>query len=257
MQDVELAEPGGTRVFGNMTVSHDLIHLIGGEDDTNQNTTRRVLLLLESRPVGPGDAYQRVVQQVLARYVNEGDTTLLTDDGRNYKVPRFLLNDVVRFWRTMAVDFASKQREQAGKKWGIRNIKLRMSRKLIFASGLLVCLGCRLQAVPKERSADELVAFLVDRVSLTPLEILAQAFLDYGPLEAARDTFDAYDSFLGRLSDEPSRRRLENLGVEESNADELFRELHDLSRRFQGGLSTLFFGRHDALRKLTQEYGVF
>jgi len=39
-------EPGRTGVFGNTTFSHGLIHLIGGEDDTNRNTTQRILLLL-------------------------------------------------------------------------------------------------------------------------------------------------------------------------------------------------------------------
>ena len=41
-------EPGTSGVFGRMVGSHDLIHNIGGEDDLNSNTTRRVLLLLES-----------------------------------------------------------------------------------------------------------------------------------------------------------------------------------------------------------------
>ena len=75
--------------------------------------------------------------------------TLTTDRGFKtttaYRV--FLLNDIVRFWRTMAVDFASKQKEIALEEgWGLRNAKLRMSRKLIFASGLLVCFGCNLDS---------------------------------------------------------------------------------------------------------------
>jgi predicted nucleotidyltransferase len=39
-------KPGVEGTFGAMVFSHDLIHQIGGEDDTNQNTTRRLLLCL-------------------------------------------------------------------------------------------------------------------------------------------------------------------------------------------------------------------
>jgi len=64
-------KPGRTGVFGNTTFSHGLIHLIGGEDDTNQNTTQRILLLLESRGINCGetDAYGRVLTGVLNRYL--------------------------------------------------------------------------------------------------------------------------------------------------------------------------------------------
>jgi hypothetical protein len=40
--------PGQTGTFGNMAFSHDIIHQIGGQNDSNKNTTQRILLLLES-----------------------------------------------------------------------------------------------------------------------------------------------------------------------------------------------------------------
>jgi len=38
----EFIEPGKSGAFGKMIGSHGLIHNIGGEDDLNSNTTRRV-----------------------------------------------------------------------------------------------------------------------------------------------------------------------------------------------------------------------
>src|SRR6266436_9827064 len=43
----KLQAPGQTGIFGNMAFSHDIVHQIGGQNDTNRNTTQRILLLLE------------------------------------------------------------------------------------------------------------------------------------------------------------------------------------------------------------------
>ena len=79
----------------------------------------------------------------------------------------------------MAVDFASKQRDRAGKGWGLRNAKLRMSRKLIFASGLLICFSARLDSdLQNKISTDtndvrfQLGNHIRDYVRMTPLEVL-------------------------------------------------------------------------------------
>lgn len=102
--------PGGP--FGSLTFSHDLIHHIGGDDDTNRNTTQRLLLLLESASIGDSEAYDRVVEQVLTRYVDED---MVASGDSPFRVPRFLQNDIARYWRTMAVDFAHKRRVRDAK----------------------------------------------------------------------------------------------------------------------------------------------
>jgi predicted nucleotidyltransferase len=196
-------EPGAEGTFGSMVFSHDLIHEIGGEDDTNRNTTRRLLLLLESRAVGREDAYQRVVRNILNRYLLE-DRGLWKGSG--HRVPRFLQNDFARYWRTMAVDFAYKLRKRAGKGWAIRNIKLRMSRKLIYVSGLLACYRCHLDYSPDDRKAifsdpdrhKEVVEHLETVFRETPLEIVAEVLLRYPRLDdAAKKIFSSYgESFL-------------------------------------------------------------
>jgi predicted nucleotidyltransferase len=256
--------PGPTETFGNMAFSHDIIHQIGGQNDTNKNTTRRVLLLLESRAIGKRtDAYERVIRGVINRYLEE-DNHLLTHDSKRYRVPRFLLNDIVRFWRTMAVDFASKQRDRAGKGWGLRNAKLRMSRKLIFASGLLVCFSANLDPdLQNKISTDKndiklkLINHIRDYVRLTPLDILKRSMEQYSvPRSIAKDLFDAYTEFLRILDDNESRTALDNLRSEDSRTDPTFERVRKISAAFERALDHIFF-ENEQIASRTREYGVF
>jgi predicted nucleotidyltransferase len=263
-ENQRLAEPGPTGTFGNMAFSHDIVHQIGGQNDTNKNTTQRILLLLESTPIGERrEAYDRVIRAVIDRYLEE-DTHLLTRDLKNYRVPRFLLNDIVRFWRTMAVDFANKQRDRAGKGWGLRNAKLRMSRKLIFASGLLVCFSSRLDPdLQNKISTDtndvrfQLGNHIRDYVRLTPLEVLERFTKGYDiPDSIARDLFGSYAEFLRVLDDETSRKALDALRSEGSETDPTFQQIREISKAFMGALDHIFFENRQIAR-LTREYGIF
>jgi predicted nucleotidyltransferase len=259
-----LAEPGPTGTFGNMAFSHDIVHQIGGQNDTNKNTTQRILLLLESTPIGERrEAYDRVIRAVIDRYLEE-DTHLLTRDLKGYRVPRFLLNDIVRFWRTMAVDFANKQRDRAGKGWGLRNAKLRMSRKLIFASGLLICFSARLDSdLQNKISTDtndvrfQLGNHIRDYVRMTPLEVLGSFVKRYNiPDSVAHELFDSYAKFLRVLNEETSRKALDQLRSEDSETDPTFQQIREISETFKGALDDIFFDNRQ-ISRLTREYGVF
>lgn len=264
LKEAEYAGPGPTGIFGNMAFSHDIIHQIGGQYDTNKNTTQRILLLLESCPIGKRtEAYERVIRGVINRYLEE-DVHPLIRDSRRYRVPRFLLNDIVRFWRTMAVDFASKQRDRAGEGWGLRNAKLRMSRKLIFASGLLVCFGTTLDPDLNDQiSTDQdaiklkLVNYIRDRVRLSPLQILAKSVEQYEvPDTTAKELFGAYAEFLGLLDDEQARNALKALRASDSRTDTVFQRVREISRTFENALNHIFF-ENPNVAPLTRKYGVF
>ncbi|MCL5743130.1 MAG: nucleotidyltransferase domain-containing protein [Acidobacteria bacterium] len=257
-------KPGREGTFGTLSFSHELVHRIGGEDDTNRNTTRRILLLLESDVVGRPDAYERVVANVLRRYVLE-DRGFVQRAGP-YHVPRFLLNDFARYWWTMAVDFAYKQRARFGEGAAIRNMKLRMSRKLIYVSGLLTCFGCELgfgsrpleAACPEPGAAPECIDCLRQKLGQTPLEILAGALLHFDHLDdTARRILNAYDGFLGILADADKRHRLETVESEQYESDEVFQEARRLSHDYRDGLLELFFDQTSGLFNLTKNYGVF
>jgi predicted nucleotidyltransferase len=265
MESLQLEAPGTTETFGILASSHELIHHIGGVRDTNQNLTRRVLLLLESRAVNNEIVRDRVVKGVLARYI-DADTSVSWQTKPNWIVPRFLLNDIVRFWRTMAVDYAAKRWEQAGKKWALRNAKLRMSRKLLFVAGLLMCFSLELSSSEGRQeilSSDpeilsrKLADFFQSEMRLTPIEVLAQALLRVDRCEDLAGVVDAYDRFLAILADEDARKHLEELKFEEAGDDSLFTEIRELSHVFQEGLTELFFEADDKLRGLVVKYGVF
>ncbi|HWZ83572.1 MAG TPA: nucleotidyltransferase domain-containing protein [Terriglobales bacterium] len=264
-KDNKYVEPGPTGTFGNMAFSHDIIHQIGGQNDTNKNTTQRILLLLESVVIGKRtDAYERVIRGVIDRYLDEDNNYLLMRDYQRFRVPRFLLNDIVRFWRTMAVDFASKQRDRGGAGWGLRNAKLRMSRKLIFASGLLVCFDAHLnQDLRSQISTDKsdiklkLLQHIRNQVQLTPLEILAKSIERYGVSDSiAQDLFGSYAEFLTVLNDESSREALKNLRAENSRTDRTFQRIREISGTFKNALDHIFF-ENKQIAPLTREYGVF
>jgi hypothetical protein len=223
-----------------------------------------VLLLLESCSIGKRtEAHERVIRAVINRYVEEDDHHL-TSDSTRYRVPRFLLNDIVRFWRTMAVDFASKQRDRGGKGWGLRNAKLRMSRKLIFASGLSICFGVNLDAELNHHiSTDKndiklnLVNYIRERVRLTPLEILAKFMQQYEVREpVANDLFSSYGEFLDLLNNESSREALTALRSSDSRTDATFKKVRQISNIFQNSLDQIFF-ENSTIAPLTRKYGVF
>ncbi|HEU0302344.1 MAG TPA: nucleotidyltransferase domain-containing protein [Longimicrobium sp.] len=261
LREEKLRPPTSGGAFGSVTFSHDLIHRIGGEDDTNHNTTQRLLLLLESVPIGESSAYNRVLERVLERYVEED---LIGSNDTPYRVPRFLQNDIARYWRTMAVDFAHKRRVR-GDGWALRTAKLRMSRKLIYAAGLLSCYSCDFgfpaarQARSLSSAYEAVLNHLGQLVRTTPLDIMAGAVLLYfGKFSgAAAELFAAYDAFLALLNDKEWRTRMKNLSPQSADTDEDYQDVRKLGNRFQDALTEMFLIRKTPLRDLTMRYGVF
>lgn len=259
------AKPGASGIFGRMVGSHDLVHNIGGEDDLNSNVTRRVLLLLESYPVGNREAYDRVRLQILRRYLL--DDRGLTHSSSDIRIPRFLLNDLTRYWRTVTVDFVYKQRADNDRKWALRNAKLRMSRKLIYAAGLAHVFFCHLDEAAKparsrlkdSKDVTLLTKYLSQRLVDAPLETLAKACLMLEiPSVTARSIFGHYDRFLGILDDSEKRKGLEDARTHDDlRQSEAWNEVRQISGPFHEGLVNLFLRDNKYLKQLTMNYGIF
>jgi len=234
--------PGSEEIFGSQVWLNDLRGKIGRDEDSNANLTRRMLFVLESVPVCGDATHARALTGLLTGYL---DANL-----KDYRPPRFLLNDLIRYWRTIAVDFESKMRDRKGEGWGLRNAKLRLSRKSLFAGGLLPVLECYRYV------SDEMAGYLVERMSVPPLDRIADVFVDHRALDAGVRSLSAYDEFLAILDDGEKRRQLTELSVDAAAESSLFTRVAELGREFEGGLLALLFDDPE-LRRRMREYIVF
>jgi hypothetical protein len=234
-------KPGAQGVFGDIVFCDHLVGRIGLDTDDNRNLTRRVLLLLESQPVANDRVHRDCWERVLEGY--------LDDSVKDFRPPRFLLNDVIRYWRTICVDFVGKERQGTGEKWALRNLKLRTSRRVLFAGGLLPILLCH------RHSAKEMRPFLVSRLALPPTDRLAAAFLDCDVPDAGVRALGAYDRWIEMLCDEAVRAELNAIPRSDVDTSLAYQEGRRLAEELEQGLLALLF--ETPLASLVREYGIF
>jgi len=260
LRSMKFVAPGRTGLFGNLVFSHNLVHEIGGDDDTNTNMTRRLLMLLESSAVDVSQSKsvrERVLRVILGRYLQE-DASFLSPAGTKNKAPRFLLNDIVRLWRTMAVDFATKNRDRNNQGWALRNIKLRMSRKLLAMSGILMCIAWPLEPAVTDPLVikDRLIDHLEGWINRSPLHSL-QAFVAQHAAGLEEEVVGPYDEFLALLGDGTKRNELSNLDPADAYSNSTFIAARGLSDRLDKAFIKLLFDSNPHVAALSKQYGVF
>lgn len=213
--------PSSGGAFATITPMEDLARNIGGDDDSNQNITRRMLFLLEGEHLTNETQFLEIRRTILRQYIEESR--------EDHNIAQYLLNDIIRYWRTMTVDYAFKIKEK-GKAWAVRNIKLVFSRKLLYASGLFS------------------VAMTADRTSERKLDVLEKLFAM--PViervqhicgeERTRILVRSYDKFLAALDDPEVREHLETLSKDDRDGDWVFRDLKNEGYRFTRELLLAF-----------------
>lgn len=150
-------------------------------DDSENLFTARVLLMLESQFVTNDILYKYARSRVISHYYRD-------DKDREDFRPLFLLNDLLRFWRTLCLNY-EVHRNETGHPWLKKNLNLKFSRKLTIFSAVLGILS------GKANDANSFTTLC----DLTPIERLASALdaisdpeLEAGFEEALRD----YEDFL-------------------------------------------------------------
>lgn len=160
-------------------------------------------------------SFRSVRRSLLHKYLHHGP-------GAD-KICMFLLNDVVRYWRTICIDLEHKVRLH-NKARDIRLIKLRFSRMLLYASGVLaIGEGYRLSSEEKLESLQA----LLERPPIARIRSIVG--------EKAEPVLDLYGDFLRGLATAAVRQALE----EEQNS-QVFEDLSDKARRFRDQLHCLF-----------------
>lgn len=228
----EKRAPGRQAYFGCAFRTQPLRDQIGLDEDDTRNLTRRMLLLLESAPVTRSDIHRDVQDRVLARY--------LEYHRRGFRPPRFLLNDIIRYWRTICVDFEGKtaqdRREGAEKdKFVMRNAKLRTSRKMLYLSGMLPVLLCHFVV-------EELIGtFLRAQLDAVATDRVARAFLHLDQRDSGARTMAAYSEWIAIVGDAEKRAQLEGMEKKERRESPIFQAVQRIGDVLDNGFAGLLF----------------
>jgi hypothetical protein len=149
---------------------------------------------------------------------------------------------MIRYWRTIAVDFESKMRARKGEGWACA-MRSSGSRARPFAGGLLPVLECY------RYPAGDMLDYLDERMSVAPLDRIADAFVDHQALDAGVRALSAYDMFLAILDDREQRLALKELDVERASDSSVFARVAELGREFEAGLLSLLFDDPELRRR--------
>lgn len=153
--------PGSSGLFGVAVGAFDMVDQIGLQGDTNHSLTRRMLLLSESVSLRNPDVHEDVLRAAISRYLEVGNS-------HRDRPPRFLVNDLVRYWRTITVDYQAKARSEETVS-GLRYLKLIISRKILFAGSVMSLLLCG-----KEGFHEATEDSLFEQFSMPPVDRLLQ-----------------------------------------------------------------------------------
>lgn len=238
-------EPGDSGIFGGEATQDfaQLIEHIGGSQDSNQSLTRRMLLLLEGRSLYSDARFASLRQRLMAAYICKGS--------RDKSISRFLLNDVIRYYRTISTDVQHKASVDK-KDWGLRSIKLKFSRKLLYFAAIIAI--AETASEPARDARIERLLALLELPALERIHVIANADpaeqTSAGLVAKTREIFAIYEYFLRQISEPANRRELADLREQYREDCDLYMDLRQSSKTFSRTL-------YDWLReKYTEEHPI-
>jgi hypothetical protein len=226
-REMHLPEFSGDGEYLEVHSINDIYSELGSrEDDYNNYFTARMLLLLESKAIYNINMYDKMLETTVDRYYKD-----FHEHETNFQ-PVFIVNDVIRFWRTMCLNYehnrnrkvldTNTEEENASHKVDshIKNLKLRFSRKLTCYSFLLSIL-CSDKLVLTQ---NDILAI----IKLTPLQRLYHLLSNTQIRSKVQELISLYFWFLEITQIEKSE--LKKWIAVGKNRNEAFNKSRDFSK---------------------------
>ena len=194
-QKLNIKTPNPSGVFSEIIPLNEMVDEIGSNEDNMTKLAQRMLLLMESRTLYNDEKFRDVIKRILERYLGD----VITDPTKECV---FFLNDLIRYFRSICVNYQFNVWKEE-QKWGMRNLKLRHSRVLIYA-GLLFLI---LNASKGSKIGKSKLNYMLERMELTPLEKIANVYIDCGDHSLKR-VLGIYNTFMHKMSDPRIRNDL-------------------------------------------------
>jgi len=202
-------------------------------DDYENHFTARMLLLLESRPLHGDDVYEKILREAVKTYFRD-----YPHHPEGFR-PTFLINDIMRFWKTLCLNYEHKRNQDEPSKrikQKIRNFKLKYSR-------LLTCFAtvAKLSSINGSITEDQ----VVEICKMTPIERLCSTVDDgEGKLaDSVRDALESYHWFLSKTN--LSTDELERYFADKNNRQEAFGHATEFGNRIYQTLHLIDAGRNN------------
>ncbi len=218
-----------------------LLRDIGGSADNNDHLTYRALLLTEGAWLAEADASALSLTRMFDAY-----TRGRIAPGRYFTA---LSNDLHRYYRTLCVDYRFKV-EEANKRWAVRLLKLRHSRKLWHLANIATyCAAAQVDDASRE-------SLLRRELGEPPLWRLVKSMRRLDGLPLCPPILRSYDRFLAALADANARAELDRLAHDDRHQSPVFCALYSNADEFTQATHAIIEHLWDRCHDHLLRYGI-
>lgn len=164
-------KPSKEGLYWEFISKENLLDIGSRQEDYNNSFTARMLLILESKPLYNEKFYNEIIEETVNKYFAD------YPDNPNGFYPLFLMNDILRYWYTLTLNYEHKRgnnRDANKRHW--KHLKLKYAR-LVTCYSMLACLY-HTNITPD---------FVLDCIAKTPFERLDMLARQDSSLQAVVD----------------------------------------------------------------------